>query len=56
MLGGGDNIRFKDFFDSLEPIEGLKIRYESYLESLFDNNEDALNFSKNSPLLIWIRS
>lgn len=44
--GGGDNIRFKDFFDSLEPIEGLKIRYESYLESLFDNNEDALNFSK----------
>lgn len=44
----------KDFYDSLHfpnSQDDLKIRYRDYLEGLFDNKEDALNFSKQLSVL-----
>lgn len=49
-INEGD-IQFSDFLFSLESIEGLKMRFETFLESLFDNQEDALNFKNQLSII-----
>lgn len=46
-----NTFQLKDFYDSLEAIEGLKIRFETYLESIFDNQDDALNFNNQLSII-----
>ena len=46
--------RLKDFYDSLQipnTQEDIKMRFKDYLEGLFDNAQDALNFEKQLSIL-----
>ncbi|MDR2066219.1 MAG: ATP-binding protein [Endomicrobium sp.] len=47
----GSDVRFKDFYDSLVRQDGLRIRFQQYLDGFFDNDDDALSFQNQINIL-----